>query len=259
MRRRGPVAPTDDLAPAQWLSGTDRAFGGRVDDLVPPGFPAYLRLFHRPDQGLPDCDGITSWRVLAERHGTVLHPEAQWSALTRGREETSPDVPLTGSLDRLTLPRLAGHLARHTGTPERCHPARWEGAGIAGDRWRGRPTFARPGRTYWLFPARPVEEVTVLARELERLSVEAAVRGRRARRRWRQALEEYGGGPSPSLWWPDDHAWVVHSETDHDSTVVAGSAALAADLLADPELECLLVPPDALLWANADRVNLPDS
>jgi len=35
----------------------------------------------------------------------------------------------------------------------------------------------------------------------------------------------------PSLWWPEDRAWVVASEVDSDATYIAGSRALLHDLL----------------------------
>jgi hypothetical protein len=49
---------------------------------------------------------------------------------------------------------------------------------------------------------------------------------------------------TPSLWWPDDVAWVVATDVDPDSTYVAGSAALVADLLGHPELEAVRASPD---------------
>lgn len=68
---------------------------------------------------------------------------------------------------------------------------------------------------------------------------------------WRdREMEEHGLPPSalsPSLVWPADHAWVLVSEVDWDSTVVGGSAALVEALCADPEIEALPLPPGARL------------
>jgi hypothetical protein len=36
---------------------------------------------------------------------------------------------------------------------------------------------------------------------------------------------------APSLWWPDDHAWVVASEIDHSWTYVGGSVSLVERVL----------------------------
>ena len=76
---------------------------------------------------------------------------------------------------------------------------------------------------------------------------------------WRdRESEEHGFAPSaesPSLVWPADRAWVLVSDVDHDSTVVAGSAELIRALCADPRLEALpLTEGTALTW-DADEVN----
>lgn len=44
---------------------------------------------------------------------------------------------------------------------------------------------------------------------------------------------------SPTLWWPQDHAWCVASEIDLRSTYVGGSQALADQVLHDERLEAL--------------------
>lgn len=76
---------------------------------------------------------------------------------------------------------------------------------------------------------------------------------------WRdRPAEEHGFPPSahsPSLIWPDDRAWVVVSEVDWDSTVVAGSADLVAALCATPGLEALPLPDGASLQWDADALN----
>jgi hypothetical protein len=76
---------------------------------------------------------------------------------------------------------------------------------------------------------------------------------------WRdREAETHGFDPSahsPSLVWPADRAWVLVSEVDWDSTVVAGSAALVADLCADPALEAVPLPADAALTEDVDTVN----
>jgi hypothetical protein len=44
---------------------------------------------------------------------------------------------------------------------------------------------------------------------------------------------------SPNVFWPADHAWLVATETDLDSSYIGGSAALGRDLMADRRLETL--------------------
>lgn len=76
---------------------------------------------------------------------------------------------------------------------------------------------------------------------------------------WRDRVaEEHGFAPSalsPSLVWPADHAWVVVTEVDWDSTIVGGTAEAVAAVCADPRLEALELPADANLQWSADEVN----
>lgn len=70
--------------------------------------------------------------------------------------------------------------------------------------------------------------------------------------------EEHGFPPSaqsPTLLWPDDRAWMMVSEIDFDSTVVAGSAELVGALVADPVLEAFPISEGAELHWDADGVN----
>ena len=63
---------------------------------------------------------------------------------------------------------------------------------------------------------------------------------------------------SPSLLWPDDHAWVLATEIDFDSTLVAGTRALVRELLETPGLEVLSVRTDADLTRDGDVLNHPE-
>jgi hypothetical protein len=60
---------------------------------------------------------------------------------------------------------------------------------------------------------------------------------------------------SPNLFWPSDHAWCVGSEIDLFCTLVAGSAALAEKLLAEPRLEAWRVFADDPVTADSDDIN----
>lgn len=76
---------------------------------------------------------------------------------------------------------------------------------------------------------------------------------------WRdRGQEEHGFPPSaqaPALMWPEDRAWVLVTEVDYDSTVVAGSVQLVRALVADPRLEAAAVPAGADLSWDGDEVN----
>ncbi|QAY59670.1 hypothetical protein ET475_06465 [Microbacterium protaetiae] len=73
---------------------------------------------------------------------------------------------------------------------------------------------------------------------------------------WRRPADEGWFDPaSPSIIWPDDHAWVMATEVDFDSTIVAGSPALIDAIVGDPHLEAASIPEDADLSWDADEVN----
>lgn len=112
------------------------------------------------------------------------------------------------------------------------------------------PTFSLPGREYWLFRG-ALASVVEHAIEFESAGDEERADGREFARMSREA----GCVQSPHLWWPEDRAWVVVSEIDYDSTLVAGTQALAEALLEHPDIECLEVSPDTSLYFDADVVN----
>ena len=60
---------------------------------------------------------------------------------------------------------------------------------------------------------------------------------------------------SPSILWPEDHAWVLATEIDFDSTLIAGSAALIRELMQTPELEVWPIRTDADLTRDGDDLN----
>jgi hypothetical protein len=240
--------PLDDTAAADWLVSAIPDFQGRVVDLVTETFPAYARVFHRPDQGLPSSDRPSTWAAIAEDRGTVFHPAAQFTDL--GREAHQPDTeripgPLLGTLDGFTLPHLLHHLKEHTTTPEVCWSALWVGFGNSPERWRAKPAFRLPGRQYWLFSG-PLENVVELSFEFESAGLSDE---------WRRAIRERGFVHSPTIWWPQDRSWLVHSEIDYDTTIVGGTPSLIQALVADPEIESLQVDGDVSLYANGDRIN----
>jgi hypothetical protein len=229
---------------------------------------------------------LAQWRALSAPGVVVEHEDGP-----RDREGWRYQAPEEGQLAPEVLAAVARHLTQHTTTPDGGHLAVWEGWGgllgamgplpsrafltvsddarhrgllshlaperfrspFAKDRWqpgilpddvsRG-PRLRLPGRDHVLFTCGPTELTSpdwVLA---------APWRDREA--------EAHGFEPSahsPSLLWPEDHAWVLVSEIDWDSTIVAGPLALVDELCADTAIEALPLPPDADLTVDGDRIN----
>jgi hypothetical protein len=251
-------APVEDVSAAAWLAEAVTGFEGRVRDVVPAGFPAYARILHRPDQGIPDATPGT-WAEAAVRQGTVLHPAAQWEALVGAAQlgDGQVGMPEVGSLDRLTLARLRDVLLRHAGDVD-CWFAVWPGRSRLPAAWETRPLFRLPMRQYHLVPA-SLGSVVELSAEIAVAGLEerAVEGGLDDQVRFAQRVRDDGELQSPQLWWPRDRSWVVATEIDFDSTIVAGSLELVESLLDGDGIEALRVSPDMSLQHDADTVNAP--
>lgn len=226
-----------------------------------------------------------TWRDVAEESGAVWHPLAQWQAIGRGldvldriglvgRSGWRYSNPGPGDPGVAAVAALARTLARHTSTPDSAVAAVWEGrGGLFDDGSLVVLTVAstavgadEPG----LEPAAPSEHHVGPP-----LGPEVAD-GPRLRLPWRDhvlfatdlaELSDTGwprrapwvrlawSPDAPNLVWPDDRAWVVVSEIDWDSTIVAGSRAAIEAVLATPGIEALEIPPGADLSSNGDTVN----
>ncbi|GAA3935364.1 hypothetical protein [Microbacterium soli] len=305
--------------------------------VVPRGFPAYARVFHPasvrslPDRPVPTqeeyermpdaeraallplyVDDTVTWTVTAGVFGTQLHPLAQWQRIVRTpaggdwRTRIAPDgrefsAPPEGEMPPELLASVAGHLVRHTSTPDTGFAAIWEGyggllgffgetrsrvffgwgdeanesgraeadarheemlrrsihdpfnngfrkevwqPGILSDEISTGPRLRLPGRGHVLFSAPPrtfADPNWILDAP------------------WRDVVAEQCGFPPsaqhPNLIWPADRSWVMVSEIDFDSTVVAGTAELIRALCEDPVIEALPLPGGADLSWRADEVN----
>ena len=134
-------------------------------------------------------------------------------------------------------------LARYTTTPGAGIAAIWDGwGGLLSPDAATAPRFglhADTGRTYVLFEAGADDFADVS---------------------WPQAapwVDEALWAQSPSILWPEDRSWVLATEIDFDSTLVAGSAALIRELVQTPGLEALPIRPDADLSWDGDVMNRP--
>lgn len=263
------VTLTGEVGAGEWirgrLTGWEKATG-----VIPTGFAAYARILHPvPVDPVETAPGkytqqYCSWSEIAEKTGRIIHPAVQFSALIGASQpgKTSSDewddaAPSEGNLPPRETAALCDIAARHTSTPQDAYFAVWEGWGqlnggsvAFGIDERGRPWQRRippllsyrerrvprlelPDRSYHLFRG-PLDAIEALS----------------------QMEEGDHSWQVPSLWWPADRAWCVASEIDFDSTLVGGSAALIAEVLASPDLEALPLDPDTDLTWTGDRINV---
>lgn len=227
------------------------------------------------------------WSQVAERQGLTMHPLVQWNRLADLHQGVDFDdgwqVGQTqeGFFDLDLLAALTECLALATTTPEDLVAGIWNGWGeLTGS---GRALYAIEGGRLraWLTRRRLQREAARQQRESLRPEIRLAVEhgphvewpGREmvvcatscdelSDPTWaeRAGLGLQPGHPpsiSPQLLWPADHAWVVASEIDWDSTIVAGPRSLVDAVLADERFEAFEVDEDVDLSWEGDLVNPP--
>ncbi len=204
-----------DIAHARWFTDDDSEWQ-RLCSIGPSGFARYVRL---------------------------LHPVAD-----------DQDEPAEGDVDEVTMARLVTVLARHTSTPHDCFFGLWDGyAGIvgsaamavlsppAGPRWSDRWIQPRAPQVPAAFPPEVMAgpRVRIPNRDylLFRGPLEESGQWGARRPAWQARIN------SPNLMWPADHAWFVATEIDTPWTAVAGSPALAAELLEHSQLSVRRLDP----------------
>jgi hypothetical protein len=228
-----------DVSTGVWLSSARRrGQPGTVSSLVPAVFEAYARVLHPAVRYAGDDDIEVPWSEVAAHNGTAVHPLMQWHAITGSwdfvHDDSQPpvwdDAPSEGHLPAAVAARLAGVLARHSGTPEDCFFGRWHGFGY---------DLASPD-----FPPR------LLLRGNHDVVL---VRGTVADATRNLAPEPHE--QSANLWWPADHAWCVVTDIDLMSTYVGAGRACIDELLATTGLEALPVSPEDSIASDADAVN----
>ncbi|MEV7414747.1 hypothetical protein [Streptomyces sp. NPDC089919] len=217
------MVQTGDLSPAVWLTERQSGQGEfmTVAGATAVGFAAYARVLHPAHLD----ERPVRWEAVGAAYGRRPGGAVRWHELIGvTRDESYGDVSLPGVWDEEpgegpTPPDVARALvpvlARHTGTPERCWYALWEGYGRW--EWYAVPRFETPhrGRVLMAGPLADADSPT--------------------------SLDPYA--ELPDLWWPEDRAWCLGGDVDLRSTYVAGSEALITDLLADPSLEAHRVSP----------------
>jgi hypothetical protein len=211
-----------------------------VNSIVPAGFDAYVRVFHpAADLGAADDrsqDVAVTWREIARRCGTTAHPRMQlhaltgtWDAFYRAVPGVYDHPPSVGTLPQPTALAVSAALAGHTGTPDRCWFAAWEGMGSLRHDVAAAPRFEVPHRRYHLLQG----------------GIGAAA-------------ESIGREPwewSAQIWWPDDHAWCVATEVDLNTTYIGCSRDCRDALVGRSGLEALEIAPTSGISYESDEVN----
>ncbi|MBA2370522.1 MAG: hypothetical protein H0V71_02630 [Chloroflexi bacterium] len=204
--------------------------------LVPHGFEAYARLLHPASRDNSSHEGSpVRWSEIAARNGRAMHPLVQFERIAgAGLRRDAPlwdRAPLSGHLPAAVVDHLVPVLREGTSRAETCWFAVWYGYGGMPETegFHGAPTFARPGRGYYLLRGD--------------IGMSAAMA-----RTWPH-------GHGPSLWWPDNRAWCVASEIDLDSTYIGGSADCIARLLAHPGLGAFPAALEDDVSAASDTLN----
>lgn len=227
------------------------------------------------------------WSHVAERQGLTMHPLVQWNRLADLDEGADfPDgwrVGQTqeGFFDLDLLAALTEHLAGATATPEALVAGIWNGWGELTGSGSVLYVTEGSGPSAWLARRRGQREAERQQRESLRPEIRAAAEhgphlewpGREmilcatscdelSDPSWAEGagLGLQPGLPpsiSPQLLWPQDHSWVVASEIDWDSTIVAGSRSLVDAVLADERFEAFEVDEDSDLTYEGDMINPP--
>ena len=235
----------DSVQPADWIKGSledwrQRPGQSTVGCIIPEGFEAYARIYHRARYLGPEgCWDPLRWATVAEWYGTVVHPAMTFREIARlklggpGVPDQKPPPGLSRPLPELNdseCRSLIGVLKDFTGTPGKCYFALWRGYGVleGRDRWvifgnewerhikKAVTRLPERGEPYLIFNG-PLDSVM-------------AFYGYVGERPW---------GIPPNIWWPEDRAWCVASDIDSLDTIVGGSQACIDAVLGSPDLETL--------------------
>lgn len=244
----------DGAEAGAWIaSRLEGGFGGKVEQLVPNGYDAYVRIFHP----VTDESGqAVTWAEVAKRLGRTAHREMQWRRLM-GEEEPhegnsgwSGGKPMIGELKEPELAALCIVLEAHTENPRNCFfglSTIYSGVASA---YPDVVQLQWPARTFAVFegPLSAADQVGYESSQYGRVVlVDGRLRQVPPTPRW--------FSQAPNLIWPADHSWFVQSEYDLDSTLVGGNRVLVDALLDSAELETWEVERGDSLEAWADTIN----
>lgn len=223
------------------------------------------------------------WAEVARRNNMVMHPQVQWSAISVGDEATEFDdgwvahSPEIGQQTPQDIAMLCEHLQKFTTTPEDLIAAVWAGWGELNI---GASAVFVSTQANWFQRRRAQKEHQRQQREAILPEIHRAIRRKRylelpdreyimletgcaelSDPTWIQRAglgwqpDWPSTGVTPQLIWPEDHAWVVGSEIDWDSTIVSGPHELIESIHEDDRLESFIVEPTADISWYGDQIN----
>ena len=238
---------TDEVQRGAWL--VERMDGAsNVGGVAGYGFEAYARIFHprllyqlsRRGRSVPLDEDWSKrrWADVASEQGRVMHPLVQWGRLLGNQEPAGDGSSSIGWLDPLVLAALVPLLRTGTTTPDDVLAGFWEGG--SGQKLVSACTLTSGDGLDYVLATTTLNELT----ELDW--------GFSLKLRWRAGAM---WNSSMQLLWPEDHAWVLASQIDFDSTVVAGSRPLVDGILTDGRFEAFEVGPDDDLSWDGDVIN----
>jgi hypothetical protein len=220
-----PIRWERDVRAADWLSTRLRPLGGWSRDLVPEGYEARARLVHPSAVGRDVLAGLTVAQrraVVDVLRGETGTPSSCWFCVDDRRLE----IDVQGVRERVSLPHGGSRYLLHHGPIDHA---------LLPPPQKPLPRFEKDGGTVREFVEELREKLagyTDLLMGFSEDSTPAEVK---------EALASLLDEVAPSLWWPEDRAWLVWTSDAlmRGETWVAGSRRLVDRLLACPELEAV--------------------
>lgn len=187
-----------------------------------------------------------------------MHPLVTWHRLVGSDDpfnfqggDWEGQPPWSGSLERKPLDALLKVLARHTESADQCWFCLWDGNAWVDARGISTMRFD-PDPPVSAFPVEVLDGPRVrLGRDyilLQGPLGSALAIGL-------HADDEWPADQSPNPFWPDDRAWIVSTDIDLNSTLVAGSHQLIEELLNTAGIEALPADPGDSCTGDADRLD----
>jgi hypothetical protein len=258
------LPPSEDVEAAAWIGDRLHPFAQDVGSVIPPGFPAYARIFHPASASRDWVPVDVRWSTIASWSGRTVHPEMQFHAIASPAERGQPvgrmpwsGEPRLGTPSKAQMKALAGLLSTSTSTPNACWYCLWDGYGYVTGAVVALHAFKQGPRSAGAQRPR---------RWNLRMPMPKALGGLPDRKRVRLPHRDYllfrgpvakaqGWEDGPNLWWPDDRAWCVASEIDLPYSCVGGSPELIDAILADPAIEALPATLADGITYDSDKIN----